>query len=362
MTDETPSPARRLGPWLIIGIIAAPAVFAWFTLRRGHTRSSRYAAFTHLALGLFVGVLNAVDQASYASSFTDLTPAALAPAPGPSAARVAPLGAMIDWRADRDGAATRYVSGAVTLTLSSRAEPGGTPIPTLTVESPGLPPLTVEGVEGLDIPAASFGVGTLDAGNPMPQVLFVTYSGGAHCCIEVAVLEARDARWTATTVGSWDGELTEFPGDIDGDGLGDIIRADNRFLYAFAPYALSMAPPMVLNVVDGKVRDVSDRPKYAALFKADMAGAQAECLKAGNGACAAFVADAARLGLRDWAWPIMLAHYDRASTWGLPEGCAAPRVKGACPEGREREPKDFPEALAWFLEDAGYFAAAPSPR
>jgi hypothetical protein len=64
MTEKTPPPDRGLGLWLVVGIIAAPVLFAWFTLRRGHTRSSRYAAFTHLALGLIVGGLNAADQAT----------------------------------------------------------------------------------------------------------------------------------------------------------------------------------------------------------------------------------------------------------------------------------------------------------
>jgi hypothetical protein len=37
---------------LILGIIAAPGIFAWLVLRRGYSRDVRIGAFLLLALGL----------------------------------------------------------------------------------------------------------------------------------------------------------------------------------------------------------------------------------------------------------------------------------------------------------------------
>ena len=66
---------------------------------------------------------------------------------------------------------------------------------------------------------------------------------------------------------------------------------DDRFLYLFAPYVGSRAPPQILNVIDGKVVDVSRSPRYRTVFQADMDSAEQGCLQHDNGACAAFVAD-----------------------------------------------------------------------
>lgn len=313
-----------------------------------------------LVLGLvLVGAIVEVFGTGRESTGDTSAPAATAEASAPSAKPV-PFGAMVEWDAARDGAESRYIIGPLTVTLGSRMATDGVPVPTLTVAASDMQAFTVDGVAGFENPSASFGVGRLDARNPVPQVVFTTFSGGAHCCVQIKVLEARQGRWRGVDLGAWDGELADFPKDLDGDGLADFVLYDDRFLYAFASYAESMPPPLILNVAGGKVREVSNQPKYASLFRAHLADARAECLKASNAGCAAFVADAARLGLRDWAWGIMLTHYDRASAWGLPEGCAAPQIDGRCPEGRKVKPADFPQALEWFLADAGYTSPAPA--
>jgi cytochrome b len=50
---------RRLSGWLVIGVLALPLVFSWFTLKRGYSKHVRIGAFLHLALALLVGVARA---------------------------------------------------------------------------------------------------------------------------------------------------------------------------------------------------------------------------------------------------------------------------------------------------------------
>lgn len=48
---------RRLGIPLGVGIILLPIVFAWFTLRRGYSSSTRVAAFIWLSVNLAFAVV-----------------------------------------------------------------------------------------------------------------------------------------------------------------------------------------------------------------------------------------------------------------------------------------------------------------
>jgi hypothetical protein len=57
MMDHTDTDGRPLGAWLVIGIIIVPVIFAWFTLRRGHSNSTRLAAFAYLAASVVIGVM-----------------------------------------------------------------------------------------------------------------------------------------------------------------------------------------------------------------------------------------------------------------------------------------------------------------
>jgi len=54
MTTETgtAAPTRKVGILLGIGIFVFPLIFAWFTLRKGHSTSSRVVAFVWLVLTL----------------------------------------------------------------------------------------------------------------------------------------------------------------------------------------------------------------------------------------------------------------------------------------------------------------------
>jgi hypothetical protein len=191
----------------------------------------------------------------------------------------------------------------------------------------------------------------------VPVVMLQSFSGGAHCCNHIQLAGFSEGRLKVVDLGGWDGDLIEIPKDESGDGLLDFVMYDNRFLYSFASYADSYAPPRILNVAGGEVEDVSRNPKFRRLFEEEMARAGERCQPGGNnapnGACAALVASAARVGKLDQAWGRMLAAYDASSGWEMPTGCLV-SDEGGCPSGREIVYKSYPESLHAFLVEIGY--------
>ena len=264
------------------------------------------------------------------------------------------LGPQLTWDAARDGSPRSYMLNGIKLTFTSAKDADKNIIPVLTLNAPGVAPVAVKGQSGFDHAIASFGVAKIDPKNSGLQVIFTSYSGGAHCCTNVLVLEAVNGEWKTIDLGSWDGEgLAGIPRDEDGDGTADLVFYDNAFLYTFDSYAGSWAPPLIMNVVDGKATNVSTAPRYIPLYRADMEKAKAECAKHANGACAAYVAEAARIGEFDLGWAFMLANYDPKSDWDYPGRCDGKVVDYVC-KGTTIKSKNYPESLHWFLEDNGY--------
>ncbi|HEY1630499.1 MAG TPA: hypothetical protein VGF56_04250 [Rhizomicrobium sp.] len=267
------------------------------------------------------------------------------------AATAAPL---TEWSKAKDGEPKTYHLGGYTLTFTTAGTDDADMSATvLTAAAPGAKSGVLRGEPGMNGSAAYFGIARIDPRNPDPVILMSTYTGGAHCCDAVKLLERAGAGWRVVDIGMWDGDvLSDMPKDVDGDGVIDFVLNDNAFLYAFSSYAGSFPPPKILNVVDGKVIDVSKAPRYRKLFLAHMEAAKKDCAGHDNGACAGYVASAARAGLHKRAWAFMLAHYDlHSSQW--PTRCKGKWVDGDC-KGAERKPKDFPQALSWFLADTGY--------
>ena len=226
----------------------------------------------------------------------------------------------------------------------------------LVIEMPGYPPFTIDPGEN-----DAYEPAVMVVENPpgAPMILFQTFSGGAHCCTSITAIVPREGRLEAVDVYRGDGAPMErAPRDVDGDGAIDIVRHDNAFLYAFASYAESYAPPRIVNIVDGEAVDVSERPGFSSLFEEAMAEARQACPDpdgyGANGACAAYVAAAARLGRFDEAWAQMLEGYDRTSAWGLDQGCRVAEIDGECPAGEAIRFDNYPDALRNFLAEHGY--------
>jgi hypothetical protein len=183
------------------------------------------------------------------------------------------------------------------------------------------------------------------------------------------LLERVDGRWRTIQVGTYDGESFEnFPKDVDGDGVIDIVIHDDRFAYKFGCYACSWMPPRIFNVRKGQVNDVSAEQRYRKLFEADYAKAKAACeakpfsASYASGYCAGMVADGARLGRAEEAWRIALQHVNpNAADW--PAGCKITPVSGRCPKDQEFTFKTYEEGLRWFLLKNGYETSSPqAPR
>ncbi|MEA3014364.1 MAG: hypothetical protein QOD42_2909 [Sphingomonadales bacterium] len=242
----------------------------------------------------------------------------------------------------------RYRSGDLLITIAARpARDGyGWIVPQVTVsrlrpvmQGPQPPTwvLTFRSFPTSPIYEHGLSVGRLDAAGHR-FVMWQAYTGGAHCCFDIQLILPDEPERGVISLGNFDMEMmTDIPADVDGDGRTDFVPRDNDFLYAFASFAGSFAPPQIWNVEGGRAVNVSAAPRYRALFVEAMAETRPICLEREgerNGACAAFIAAAARIGETDRAWAEMLAAYDRDG------------------DGDERGP--FPARLRAFLVAHGY--------
>lgn len=114
-----------------------------------------------------------------------------------------------------------------------------------------------------------------------------------------------------------------------------------------------------MNLIDGRVEDVSARPGFRRLYEADLPEARRICTGSGeyrNAACAAYVASAARAGRFDEAWAEMMRSHERGERWPLPTSCRVVPGDGECPEDQVVRHPDFPSALRAFLVEQRYLA------
>jgi hypothetical protein len=262
---------------------------------------------------------------------------------------------VLTWSSKNNGDPKLYRSRDIEITLSSRSDSNSDiPDPVIRVEGYGSF-LEHTGQGGFQDATANMLVGRLDPTVSTDQVVFMTYSGGAHCCTSIDILEFIDGKWTVLDMGSWDGEpLANFPKDIDGDHIPDLVVSDDSFDYQFASYADSYAPPVIFNVVNGDLANVSSNPRYTAFYRDRMTEYQSVCLLHNNGACAAFLAVASRIGYFSYAWQFLLENYDQSSNWSLPKLCRVALEKGQCPTGQDYDAPNYPSAVAGFLTVHGY--------
>lgn len=261
------------------------------------------------------------------------------------------MNAWVSWRSDQ-GTTDRRIDG-YRIKVSSTLTADALVAPRFLLTDASATMTEVVGVGAGYIARAEFAVVKLDPDDTSSQVLISAFSGGAHCCSDLTMHESRNGQWRSVELGSWDGDTPSMPADLDGDGIKEFQFVDQAFLYAFASYADSWAPPLIHKVVNGQVEDVSTSPAFRAVFEAALIESREACLERSNGACAAYVAAAARIGRLDTAWEDMLGAYDQASEWTLPTACRV-RTAGECPVGADLIFSTYPEALQWFLGEHGY--------
>ncbi len=202
----------------------------------------------------------------------------------------------------------------------------------------------------------------MDPANGKPEAVVEFYSGGAHCCESIYVLEevpGRPGRWQKVDLGQHDGG-ERLPQDLDGDGLSEIVTKDESFLYAYGSYGESYAPPVIVSVRQGRRVDLTRSPA----MRPDLRKEERRVLKMmrdpdrrtdngyiPNGVLAGYVALKLLLGEGREGWLFMLKNRDPAAP---PERmCPLEENEvGECPVPRLKVP--FPVMLTFHLRAAGY--------
>ena len=202
-------------------------------------------------------------------------------------------------------------------------------------------------------------IGKLSASDPAPSVLLEGFSGGAHCCATLKAVVPTAGRLKVIEFEAIDGDSDKtFPKDIDGDGVADFVRADDRFQYAFASHAGSFSPPMIFNIYKGQLVDVSAQPGFRPLWLSFAKVTRTACADLKNddrnGACVAYVAAKARLGKYDEAAAEADKLANHKAGTELPEGCTIEANGLECPTDKKIKFYTFRNALRWFLQHTGY--------
>ncbi|WP_321499379.1 hypothetical protein [Breoghania sp.] len=207
---------------------------------------------------------------------------------------------------------------------------------------------------GWETPQGTVGFYEIDPTNNTPEIVFTSFSGGAHCCTQIYVMSTdASGAWQTIDFGMYDGEGGDFS-DIDGDGLVEMSTYDNAFLYAFDCYACSTAPLMILTARSGQRVDITREPKFAQAHRTRLSsmneGLEAARAEFSPGFFAGWVAQKALLGEGYDAWETMKRAYRGYRDEGF-ESC--PTEKPNCSES-ERGTYPFPTALTVFLKEQGY--------
>jgi serine protease Do len=205
---------------------------------------------------------------------------------------------------------------------------------------------------------SSAGIVRLDGGTPFGQVVYNRFTGGAHCCTQTWVIaqSGADGHWGLLDLGQLDGGGPAFE-DLDGDGAAEIVSVDNRFLYAFASYAESLAPMEIFQLRDGRIIDVSKEPAFRSKLVQELARFEFfakldPSLWKSNGFLAGWAAAKLRLGQGSDAWETLQENADRQSDFG-PQSCRTGGDVGEC-AGEDLERVPVLKAMAQFLTDLDY--------
>ena len=231
----------------------------------------------------------------------------------------------------------------------------------VTVAAPGMVPRTIK--TGRAGAYARIAVVRFDTRDPRPGVIVESQSGGSGGDLTVQLLVPHGRTYRSLAFGEErvdhvQGEILDHPRDLSGDGRIDLVLTDGNFDSVFGCNACTPRPPKIFTVRHGKVVDESRDAALRPVFLADMALLAPLCRadeSDRNGACAAYVADAARAGRFAAAWKVMLRHYEHGRD--VKQVCTVPTSANThyrCPEGHETHYRDFPESLRAFLTRAGY--------
>jgi hypothetical protein len=209
----------------------------------------------------------------------------------------------------------------------------------VTVTQPGLPPFQMTS----DRQASFVRIAVIDHAPEKGRsaVVIDNQWGGSAGITAVTVIEPVIGGYHAVPLehdgsSELNGEVSMLPRNLMKDGRPGFVLEARGFNYSGECNTCVPRPPLVLTVRNGRSVDISSDPAVRPLFAHDLPARRRVCVSADperNGNCAAFVADAARLGQAASAWRVMLAHY-------------------------RHEPAGYPAALRSFLVAEGYLTRA----
>jgi len=230
----------------------------------------------------------------------------------------------------------------------------------VSVSAPGVTPLSV--TTNSQSMYARIAVVWFDRHDARPGVIIESQSGGSGGGMTAQLLVPSGGTYRALALGGHtatllQGRIEDYPRDLSGDGLIDLKLEDGAFDSVFGCNACTPRPPKLFAVRDGRVIDESRDPALRNVFVADMRRLESRCKTTAryrNGACAAYVADAARAGLFKPAWAAMMRHYEHGADVWRPCNRQTQEQRNRRPGGGVRCFPDFPDSLHAFLMRAGY--------
>jgi hypothetical protein len=203
-------------------------------------------------------------------------------------------------------------------------------------------------------PIASVRIVELDSTNETPEVVFNSFSGGAHCCAGIKVaLKGTSGSWRQIDIGSFDGS-GDFVEDVDGDGRSEFVTVDNAFLYTFDSYVGSFAPLKMLAVDRGELKDVTREERFQSRHRSWLEE-QTKAAREGSAETAAgFLVG--RLAMRQLLGegPAAMGEFEaaaKAAQVGPVDAC--PDLSLEC-EDSAKKPQPFIAVVKAFMEKNGY--------
>ncbi len=249
--------------------------------------------------------------------------------------------------------------GGVEVTVQpSKPDEYGSITTTLALRAPGVQSAIMQvGDDARSGYSRWIGFAKLNASDPLPSVLFESFSGGAHCCATLYAIVPYAGRFKLVEFAGIDGDISKrLPTDLDADGSVDFLRQDDSFRYQFSSGAGSYSPPAIFNVYKGQLIDVSVEPGFRPVYERFASQTLKACSDKSdedrNGACAAYVAAGARLGRYEAAMKQASALANPSAQ--LPQFCQVTVTAEGCPSGKELTFYTFQSALSHFLRENGY--------
>jgi hypothetical protein len=211
-------------------------------------------------------------------------------------------------------------------------------------------------IEGTYGPHGTIGLVKLEQWRDVEHLLFTNFTGGAHCCTEVRVVDFSSEPPVLIDVGTFDTGTVE-PKDIDGDGYQELAVPDERFR-AFDSYAGSFPPLLIYAIAEQKLADVTRDVRFAQQHKWMFDRQAAACgteARLAPGACAGLLGTAAVLGL-------LGPTSDSLNFDTQPEASAFPWTYFKCDNAecsKTTQISDFLDAIKGELPRWGYLSDSP---